>query len=210
MRRYVPCGILLLAAMLSSCTNEGVTSPALPEGLKGGNDPGYTQACQTNMVTIASQCVIYYAMYGTYPGDLYDLGTPYGSLTCPQCQSLYIYQGDQNTFSIACPLPSNPTHGWIVDGLASWRPGATVLCRSYMRSIASMCVIFFASEGRYPDSLEELPAPYSEMTCPECGLPIVLYSYDDPPECDNFMVICPKPTDPNHGKIWNGIASWPE
>ena len=212
MRRYVLYGILLLTALLSSCTTGGVTDPAMPEGQKDGKDPGYTEACHQNMTSIASECVIYYAMHGTYPGTLYDLGTPYGSLTCPQCQSLYIYQGDQQTFSIACPLPSHPTPGLIVDGMVSWPPpqGGARQCRSNMRTIASACVLFFAQHSSYPETLDELGPPFDRMTCYDCGLSYVFYSYDNPAAGECFFVGCPLPSEPNHGHIDNGIPSWPE
>jgi hypothetical protein len=120
MRRCFLYGIPLLTALFLSCTNDGVTAPALPEGLQGGNDPGYTEACHKYMITIASQCVIYYAIHGIYPENLYDFHTVLGNLKCPECQSLYIYQGDQHSFSITCPLSSDPNHGHIVDGISSW------------------------------------------------------------------------------------------
>jgi len=212
MRRYAVCCILLLTALFSSCSEQGVTAPALPNGQKDGNDPGHAEACHQNMTTIASQCVIYYAMHGTYPENLYDLGTPYGSLTCPQCQSLYIYQGDQQTFSIWCPLPSQPTHGCIVDGIVSWPPtqGGAKLCRSNMRTIASACVLFFAQHSSYPETLDELGPPFDRLTCFDCGLPYVYYSYDLPTDGDGFFVGCPLTTDPNHGHIRDGILSWVE
>lgn len=212
MHRCLLYGILLLTALFLSCTHDDVTAPALPEGQKGGNDPGYAEACHQNMRTIASQCVIYYAMNGTYPENLCDLGTPYGSLMCPECQSLYIYLGDQNTFTIACPLPSNPTHGYIIDGIASWPPtqGGARQCRSNMRTIASACVIFFAQHSSYPETLDELGPPFDRLTCYDCGLPYVYYSYDYPPAGECFFIGCPLPSDPNHGDIRNGIASWVE
>jgi len=120
MHRCLLYGVLLLATLFPSCTSDGVTAPALPEGLQGGNDPDFTDTCHKNMIAIASQCVIHYAIHGTYPVNLYDIHTILGSLKCPQCQSLYIYQGDQNGFSITCPLSSDPNHGCIRDGVASW------------------------------------------------------------------------------------------
>lgn len=212
MRTSGKYGILLLAVLLSSCQDQGVTAPALPEGIKGEKTPDFTEACHENMCSIASECVIYYAMHGTYPGNLSDLGTPYGSLTCPQCQSPYIYQGDQQTFSIWCPLPSQPTHGGIVDGIASWPPsqGGAGPCRSNMRVIASQCVIFFASEGRYPDSLAELGLAVEKLVCFDCGLPYVYFSYDLPNSGESFFIGCPLPSEPSHGHIRDGIASWPE
>lgn len=205
-----PC--LLAAALFSSCSEQGITAPAIPEGPKGRNEPDFAEACHQNMITIASECIIYYALHNTYPESLYDLGTPYGSLTCPQCQSPYIYQGDQQTFFIWCPLPSQPTHGGIVDGIATWPPtqGGAEQCRSNMSVIASQCVIFFASEGRYPDSLAELGPIIGKMACYDCGLPYLYCSYGLPGSGEGFFVGCPLPSEPSHGHIRDGIASWPE
>lgn len=212
MRRYGLYSILLMTALFSSCTNDGVTAPPLPEGLQGENSPEYAEACHTNMISIASECVIYYATHGTYPENISDLGIPYGSLTCPECQSPYIYQGNQQTFSIWCPLPSHPTHGSIVDGVTSWTQsqGGANGCRSNMRVIASQCVIFFAQHNRYPENLGELGPSITKLTCFDCGLPYVYFSYDYPPAGDGFFIGCPLPSDPNHGHIRDGIASWVE
>ena len=200
-------GVIVINMLLFSCTNGDVCAPAAPPGLPDGA-PDYCGECRANMVSIAEQCIIYYAANNTYPETLFQLGPSYAGLTCPECQSSYTYRGDQSSFLVGCPMPGNQCHGWIVDGFPSWSPGGTGLCRSQMSSISSMCVIFFAGEGRYPDGVEELGPPYSLMVCPKCGMGYTLFSFENPPGCDNFVVACPDPTDPNHGDIRNGIASW--
>ena len=212
MRRYVAYGIILLTVLFTSCTNGGVTAPDLPEALQKGSDTGSTEACHQNMISISEECVIYYAVHGTYPESLTELGAPFDSLTCPGCQLPYILQGDQSTFSILCPLPSDPTHGRIVDGYLSWTQaqGGADQCRSNMRVIASQCVLFFAQHDRYPETLNELGPSIAGLTCYDCGLPYVYYSYEYSPVGTSFFIGCPLCSDPNHGHIRDGIPSWPE
>lgn len=76
-------------------------------------------------------------------------------------------------------------------------------CHANMVSIFSASVIFFAENGFFPSSLEELGQPYSEMNCPGCGLP-----YECCGDQENMKVFCGFPFEPDHGGILNGIAMW--
>lgn len=77
-------------------------------------------------------------------------------------------------------------------------------CHKNMRTIVSACVIYYAQNSTYPSDLEALGEPYSEMTCPECGLP-----YELKGDQENCVLNCPLPGIPNHGSIINGVVSWP-
>ncbi|MCD4708067.1 MAG: hypothetical protein K8S62_10060 [Candidatus Sabulitectum sp.] len=81
--------------------------------------------------------------------------------------------------------------------------GFTRECRASMRTIGSACVIYCASNSYYPSDLEALGEPYSEMTCPECGL-----SYELKGDQEHFALNCPLQGIPNHGSIIDGVASW--
>ncbi len=77
-------------------------------------------------------------------------------------------------------------------------------CHENMRTIAGACCVYLASNGTYPADLNTLGEPYTEMTCPECGLPYELKGDEK-----NFALNCPLPEIPNHGSVINGIVSWP-
>lgn len=79
----------------------------------------------------------------------------------------------------------------------------TTECRANMRTIASQAVIYFAMNETYPANMEEMGLPYSEMTCPECGL-----TYEFSGDHKTYFLNCPLPNDPNHGFVDNGYVSW--
>ncbi len=79
-------------------------------------------------------------------------------------------------------------------------------CRANMRTIASQEVIYFAGEGVYTDSQDDLGL--SGVVCPGTQGAHVLTVADlglDPSA--SFTIECPQ-ADPFHGEIVNGIASW--
>ena len=78
------------------------------------------------------------------------------------------------------------------------------ICHANMRAIASECMIYYVNNSTFPADLEALGEPFSEMTCPECGL---LYELKGDEE--HFALNCPLPQLPNHGSIVDGVASWP-
>jgi hypothetical protein len=118
-------GVLFLA-MLLSCTSGGVCAPAAPPGLPAGA-PNYCGECRANMVAIAEQCVIYYAIHNTYPENLFQLSPPFSLMVCPKCGLSYTMFSFENppgcdNFVVACPDPTDPNHGDIRNGIASWNP----------------------------------------------------------------------------------------
>ncbi len=164
----------------------------------------FTTECRETMRAIASACATYYAINSTYPADMEELGEPYNEMTCPECGQPYNLKGDTEHFALDCPLTPVISHGSIVDGIVSWtgEPGnGQDACRANMRTIASQCVIFFAGNDRYPESLEEIGM--GDIVCGDCGLP-----YEFTGEEISYHLECPLPYDPNHGNIDDGVASW--
>lgn len=162
--------------------------------------------CRGNMITIASMCVIFYAEHDRYPQSLEELGA--ASYICPECADEYIYYtyNEGVSFFIGCAMLPEPGHGYIDDGGASWGPGSGPFqseCRAIMRTIASQEVIYFAYNGKYTESLEDLEM--EGIVCPQCGEPHILLVTG---EGDEFFVGCPIEGWACHGFIDNGVASW--
>lgn len=164
----------------------------------------FTTECRETMRKIASACIIYYAINSTYPADMEELGEPYDEMTCPECGEPYNLKGDMEHFALNCPLTPVISHGNIVDGIPSWNwePGSGQdACRANMRTIASQAVIFFATNDRYPNTMEEIGM--AGVVCPGCGLDYQLIGTET-----EFYVGCPMPSFDNHGFIDDGVASW--
>ena len=179
--------------------------------------PAWPGICHGNMTSLSSACAIFYATYNQYPEELSELGTSgiYSDWDdpCPACGELYNYSTDlYSTFTIQCPMPTDPTHGYVIDGVCSWPPdtsGCQDACRSNMMSLACGCVMFYGSENRYPVHLKELGISGVmgnwDIVCPGCG---ELYSYSSDPDGQTYLLHCPLPNDPGHGFIEDGIVSW--
>ena len=90
------------------------------------NPSEYLEYCQSNMMSLTTACSMYYGIYNRFPEKLCDLGISgvmdNWDLMCPACSLLYIYETDVSgqTFTIHCPLPTDPNHGSVVDGIPSW------------------------------------------------------------------------------------------
>ncbi len=202
MKRIVTAfaAVLMLTGFACTAAPDSVLSPVEPMAASDGSR--YVDECHENMLVIGGQQVIYYAYNGFFASSLEELGL--SGTVCPECGLEYLLEGDERTFSIHCPLPSDPTHGSIVDGAATWTPGSSGYeseCRANMRTISSQCVIFFAMNDRYPDNLDEIEM--GSLTCPECGNPYIYHGDEQ-----SWYIECGKPEDPNHGCIDNGVASW--
>ncbi|MFO8182642.1 MAG: hypothetical protein R6U39_00575 [Candidatus Aegiribacteria sp.] len=41
---------------------------------------------------------------------------------CPACGEIYLYWTDEEvqTYTVQCPLPLDPGHGFVHDGMVSW------------------------------------------------------------------------------------------
>ncbi len=192
--------VLILTGLACTATPDSVLSPVEPT--PSSDSKNFEEECHENMRVIGEQQVIYYAYNGFFASSLEELGL--SGTVCPECGLEYLMEGNERTFSIRCPLPSDPTHGSIVDGVATWTPGSSgheSECRANMRTISSQCVIFFAMNDRYPDNLDEIGM--GSLTCPECGNPYI-YNGDE----QSWYIECGKPEDPNHGYILDGVASW--
>jgi hypothetical protein len=153
------------------------------------------------MRTIASACVIYFADHSAYPGKLSDLGEPFSQMTCPECGLPYELKGNETAFALACQMPFGFSHGYIVNGVASWFGEGG--CQSNMTAIADETVRFFEEFGRYPFDLEEIGM--ENLQCPSGAAPYVYVSSS----FENGVYIgCPLPSYSNHGYILDGVASW--
>jgi len=136
--------------------------------------------CHGNMTTLAAGLAQYFGMYNLYPAELEGLVAE-GILdelpVCPECGGYYLYKTDcQTTYTVECPLPSDPNHGWITDGECSWPPdtsGCTEACRSNMCCLATAMAMYYGKENRYPEELRDLGASGIMenwyIPCPACG-----------------------------------------
>lgn len=216
MRSFMLITTMIILALSTSCTTTGddLTSPATPELLNSENNlDSYVEECRANMRTIAGQAVIHFAINGTYPANMEEMGEPYSELTCPECGLPYEFFGNEKLYFLNCPLPNDPNHGFIDNGLPSWtgeNPDPSEhqsICRANMRTIASQAVMFFASNNRYPDNLEEMGM--SGYLCPTCGSTYIYSAYfNEETQEPGYFLSCPLPSDPNHGFIDNGVPSW--
>ena len=202
MTRFYATAFILIALIAFSCTDsdDNTVSPVEPELL--GNIDSNAQACRANMRTIASQQVIYFATHDRYAATLEELGM--AGITCPECGLEYVIEATECDCSIHCPLPTEPTHGSIINGVATWGPGEAEeeLCRNNMMMIANACIYFFSQNERYPDDLEELGITC--LNCPTCGDSYIYNSSDE----TSFYLGCPNLPEPGHGYIDDGVASW--
>ncbi len=179
--------------------------------------PDWPGICQSNMMSLASACAMFYGAENRYPEELSELGTSgiyhFWDNPCPACGELYRYSTDLYvTYTIECPMPTYPNHGYVIDGVCSWPPGSgggIEACRSNMMSLASGCAMFYGQENRYPEHLKELGISGVmenwDLVCPDCG---ELYAYHSDPPCTTYVIQCPLPDDPCHGSIEDGVVSW--
>jgi hypothetical protein len=180
-------------------------------------DPSLWAAfCHANMRSLASACAMYYGKYNVYPSELDDLiqeGFIPFELKCPECNQPYLYSSEdlETTYLIRCPVPVDPNHGYVEDGVCHWPPDPPFAgeCRSQMRALASGMAMFYGKENRYPYHLSELGTSGImenwDDPCPACG---EIYEYSTDPQCTTYVVRCPAPIDPVHGSVVDGIVSW--
>ena len=203
MNRFYATAFIFIALIAFSCTDNDRTtvSPVEPELL--GNMDNFTSACRANMRTIASQQIIYFASHEHYAATLEELGM--AGVTCPQCGLDYFMEANESDFSIHCPLPSDPTHGSIIDGMATWTTfGGMVECQANIRTMVSANLIFYAENCRFANSLEELG--FEDSTCPGCGNHYAYHTYDNG---ESFYISCPIPLFDCHGSFdSNSGFSW--
>ncbi|OPL17599.1 MAG: hypothetical protein AVO35_09210 [Candidatus Aegiribacteria sp. MLS_C] len=169
--------------------------------------------CHGNMTTLAAGLAQYFGMYNLYPAELEGLVAE-GILdelpVCPECGGYYLYKTDcQTTYTVECPLPSDPNHGWITDGECSWPPdtsGCTEACRSNMCCLATAMAMYYGKENRYPEELRDLGASGIMenwyIPCPACGR---IYNYWTDAEGQTYAIYCPLPWDPGHGSVYDGM-----
>ena len=179
--------------------------------------PAWPGICHNNMVSLASACAIYFGTYNIYPEELSELGTSgiyeFWDNPCPACGALYNYSTDLYvTYTIQCPMPTDPDHGYVIDGVCSWPPDTTGFqdaCRGNMMCLFSGMAIFYGMENRFPIHLKELGTSGAmgnwDLVCPGCG---ALYSYSSDLTGQTFLLQCPLPNDPGHGFIEDGCISW--
>lgn len=206
MRSFTVIGTLILLILSTACmsTGDDITSPTGIDLLNSGKGADtFLDECRANMRSIASGCLIFFALNDTYPADMEALGAPYIGITCPGCGSTYDLEGNETDFALNCPLPTEPTHGSIINGVSSWNESFQGVCRDNMEAIAEACVIYFAYHSTYPADIETLGEPYSEMICLECG-----QSYDLRGDQEHYAVDCPLPPVISHGSIVDGVLSW--
>ena len=217
---FVSSAIFFLLILLS-CGDSAI-SMMDPDG---GNtlsalvdDSVHTEICHDNMEDLSSAIIMFYARTNRFPDNLNELEIiepGISNLTCPSCSLAYLYDLSSSSFiwTVTCPLPDDPNHGYIINGQRSWPPDPQQwpgICHSNMRSLASACAMFYGSENRYPEELSELGTSgfyqFWDNPCPACGK---LYKYSTNSVGDTYSIYCPMPTDPTHGYVIDGICYWP-
>ncbi len=101
-------------------------NPLHPSGGSGQAWPEQPQHdqdhCRSHMRSIATGEAMFFGQFNRY-GTMDELIAqgflPY--LTCPGCGFDYMLEIGCETFALSCPMPVYPTHGSIVDGIASWQ-----------------------------------------------------------------------------------------
>ncbi len=93
------------------CIDNGAPSWTTPQ------EPS-EDACRANMRTVASQAVMYFANHNRYPKTLEEIG--FENLVCPVCNMEYVLVSDEESYFLECPLPTDPNHGNIDNGVVSW------------------------------------------------------------------------------------------
>ncbi len=180
--------------------------------------PEWPGICHSHMTSLASACAMFYGSENRYPEELSELGTSgiyqFWDNPCPACGKLYEYSTNSvgDTYSIYCPMPTDPTHGYVIDGICYWPPdpeGGFEACRGNMMALFSGFAMFYGSYNRYPEELRELGTSGImgnwDTPCPSCGN---LYNYSPDSSCQTFLLQCPLPWDPGHGFIDDGVCSW--
>ena len=182
-------------------------------------DPSeWSSICHSNMRSLASACAMFYGSENRYPDELRELGTSgiyeNWDRPCPGCGELYFYDTNSigDTYSIHCPMPVDPNHGYVIDGICYWpqdTTGSQNTCRHNMMGLASGFAMFYGSYNRYPEELSELGTSGImgnwDVPCPACG---EIYHYSTDPNGQTYLIQCPLPWDPGHGSIVDGIISW--
>ncbi len=181
------------------------------------NPSNWQQACQGYMRSLASGCAMYYGKYNEYPEELEDLVTE-GIFQvipmCPACSTPYGYSRDTAgvSYTICCPLPVDPTHGYIINGVCYFPPdttGSEAACHSNMCCLGSAMAMYYGRYNRYPEELSLLGTSGTmenwDIHCPACGK---IYHYWTDEEGQIYLIQCPLPWDPGHGSIYDGMISW--
>ena len=77
-------------------------------------------------------------------------------------------------------------------------------CRVNMTNLATSMEMFYASNGKYPDQLEELRAfGGTGLECSACHIP---YRYIISDNGSDYTITCPNV--PSHGSISDGYPDW--
>ncbi len=74
--------------------------------------------CHDNMMSLLIAQGYFYSEHGRYTNSIEELGQSYRK--CPECNYSYIVTGSETDYTISCPLPQDPDHGNIIDGIPSW------------------------------------------------------------------------------------------
>lgn len=113
--------IMVVSVLVSlSCTGYQNGSAAPMEHSGQELERSEEAECRANMQRIASEQVIFYAIHGFFAETQEELGL--AGLHCPSCGTEYILRTDGQHYAVLCPLPQKPSHGNVVDGVASWPP----------------------------------------------------------------------------------------
>ena len=202
--------LLFLVAMSVLCLLAGCGQQEGEEAgnpMELGSDPQREQ-CVLNMYEICIAQSMHYGIYNVYMTSMPEVYEFMGEeLVCPTCGQYYLLHSDgQDHYMVTCPLTSEPNHGSFGTENPPPPPQKSGIeqCRSNMLSISTAQAMYYGIHNSYADSWSELWEVGSvDSLCPVCGQTYAMHAADT-----TYTLICPCPSEPEHGSVVDGIRSW--
>jgi len=197
-------GLALFAAACGSPDSPDAGNP-----LDLGRD-SEQQQCIQNLYEICTAQSMHYAIYNVYMTSIPEVYEFMGDeLACPSCGQYYIMIGDEEEYTVSCPLTQEPNHGTYGSQNIPPNPhGSEVdVCRSNMLTLRTIESMYYGVYNCFTDSWENIresgiytgPA----LTCPGCGSDYRFHA-----QGSHYCIRCPLPADPIHGSVVDAMISW--
>mgnify|MGYP006278980729 CR=1 FL=1 len=193
-----------LALIAAACGSPDSPEAGNPLDLERDSEQ---QQCIQNMYEICYAQSMHYGMYNEYMTEIEQVYEYMGEvLTCPSCGQAYLLESSGERYTVTCPFPEIPNHGSYGSNNPPPNPEVPDIeeCRSNMLGIATAQAIYYGYNNEYADGFYELcEVCVVDSICPACAQTYLLDA-----EEDHYRLICPCSTDPEHGSVVDGIASW--